>query len=212
MVEKGLVKPFGRVELNRFTRQLSILINAGVPIIECLEILGKQEKNPSLKAAIKEIIADVGGGKSLYEGMNKQKGFNKLYCALVKAGEAAGILDTILVKLAEFMEKQEAIKKKIKGAMTYPTIVLVIGIAVTWGLMVFVVPQFVDMLKEGNQEIPAVTQFVMNTSAFFQEYTLIMIPGAVVFFFLFSSWKNTREGKVKWDRTIMKAPYLETSL
>lgn len=206
LVEKGLVKPFGRAELNRFTKQLSILINAGVPILECMEILAKQEKNPSLKASIKQVMEDVGGGKSLFEAMSAQKGFDKLYCSLVKAGEAAGILDTILNKLTEFMEKQEAIKKKIKGAMTYPIIVVIIGLAVTWGLMVFVVPQFVDMLKDSGQEIPAVTQFVIDTSNFFQEYTLLMIPGFTIFGFLFANYIKTREGKVKWDRFVMKSP------
>ncbi|MEX1100191.1 MAG: type II secretion system F family protein, partial [Bacteriovoracaceae bacterium] len=206
MVEKGFVKPFGKLELNRFTKQLSILINAGVPILECMEILAKQEKNPSLKVAIKKVMEDVGGGKSLHEGMSAQKGFDKLYCSLVKAGESAGILDTILNKLSEFMEKQEAIKKKIKGAMTYPIIVLVIGLAVTWGLMVFVVPQFVGMLEDSGQEIPGVTQFVIDTSDFFQEYTLLMLPAFAVGGFLFVNFIKTKEGKIKWDRFTMKTP------
>lgn len=206
MVEKGFVKPFGRMELNRFTKQLSILINAGVPILESMEILAKQEKNPSLKVAIKKVMEDVGGGKSLFEGMSAQRGFDKLYCSLVKAGEAAGILDTILNKLTEFMEKQDAIRKKIKGAMTYPIIVLVIGVAVTYGLMVFVVPQFVGMLKESNQEIPAVTQFVIDASNFFQEYTLLMLPGGAIAAFLFLNFIKTKEGKAKWDRFVMKTP------
>jgi type IV pilus assembly protein PilC len=206
MVQKGLVKPFGKNELNRFTRQLSILINAGVPIMECLDILSKQEKNPSLKMCIKAIMEDVSSGKSLYDGMSNQNGFDKLYCSLVKAGEAAGILDTILVKLSEFMDKQEKMKKQIKGAMTYPTIVLFVGIAVTYGLMVFVVPQFVGMLTESGQEIPAVTQFVIDVSDFFQEYTMIMIPSAIVLFFLFTNFIKTKEGKISWDRATMKAP------
>ncbi len=206
MVEKGFVKPFGKDELNRFTRQLSILINAGVPIMECLDILSKQEKNVSLKMAIKSIMEDVSSGKSLFEGMVKQNGFDKLYCSLVKAGEAAGILDTILVKLSEFMDKQEKMKKQIKSAMTYPTIVLVVGIAVTYGLMVFVVPQFVGMLNESGQEIPAVTQFVINVSDFFQEYTMIMIPSAFVALMLFKNFIKTKDGKIAWDRTTMKAP------
>lgn len=206
MVEKGFVKPFGRDELNRFTRQLSILINAGVPIMDCLEILSKQEKNPSLKVTLRTVMEDVGSGKTLYEGLMAQKGFDKLYCSLVKAGEAAGILDTILNKLSEFMEKQEKIKKQIKSAMTYPTIVLVIGVAVTWGLMVFVVPQFVGMLEESGQEIPAVTQFVINVSDFFQEYTVMMVPGLIVLFVLFKNYISTKQGKVSWDRFTMKAP------
>jgi len=206
MVDKGFAKPFGKKELNRFTRQLSILINAGVPIMECLDILSKQEKNVSLKMCIKNIMEDVSSGKSLHDGMSKQKGFDKLYCSLVKAGEAAGILDTILVKLSEFMDKQEKMKKQIKGAMTYPTIVLVVGIAVTYGLMVFVVPQFVGMLNESGQEIPAVTQFVINVSDFFQEYTMIMIPSGFVALLLFRNFIQTKDGKIAWDRFTMKAP------
>lgn len=206
LVDIGVIKPFGRVELNRFTKQLSILINAGVPILECLEILAKQEQNPSLKQCIKNIVEDVGGGKALFEGMQSQKGFDKLYCSLVKAGESAGILDTILNKLSEFMEKQEAIKKQIKKALTYPVIVVLIGVGVTWGLMVFVVPQFVGMLKESNQQIPAVTQFVIDVSNFLQEYTLLFMPVIAFGFFVFIKYINTKEGKQGWDRFTMKSP------
>lgn len=205
LVEKGLVKPFGNAELARFTKQLSILIDAGVPILESLEILGKQERNLPLKVVIKNVVGLVGQGKSLNEAMSQQKGFTNLYVALVKAGEAAGILDTILSKLTEFLDNQEKIKKKIKGAMTYPAIVFLIGIGVTWGLMVFVVPQFVGMLEESGQEIPAVTQFVVDTSDFFQEYTLIMLPAFFVSFFLFLSYIGG-PGKKDWDRFVMKTP------
>lgn len=206
LVEKGILKPFGMVELNRFTKQFSILINAGVPILESLEMLAKQEPNPSLKISIRGLLDGIGSGKSLHDSMLSQKGFNKLYTSLVKAGEAAGILDDILNKLSEFMEKQENIKKKIKGAMTYPTIVLVIGVLVTWGLMYFVVPQFVGMLKEGGQEIPAVTQFVINVSNFFQEYTLLMIPVVFGGLMFFLNYIKTKQGKIQWDRWVMTTP------
>lgn len=206
MVEKGLAKPFGRQELNRFTKQLSILINAGVPILECLSILAKQEGNPALRLAIKNIVSSVGSGKSLNESMSKEKGFDKLYTSLVKAGEAAGILDTILSKLCEFMEKQENIKKKVKSALTYPVIVIFVGVLVVWGLMVFVVPQFVGMLKESNQEIPWITQFVIDVSNFMQEYTLLMIPIGFVGFMIFINFIRTKNGKIAWDRFVMKSP------
>jgi type IV pilus assembly protein PilC len=206
MVEKGIVKPFGKDELNRFTRQLSILINAGVPIMECMDILAKQEKNPSLKVTIRNVMESVGSGKSLYEGLSTQKGFDKLYCSLVKAGESAGILDTILVKLSEFMDKQEKIKKQVKSAMTYPTIVMVVGVGVTYGLMVFVVPQFVGMLQDSGQEIPAVTQFVIDVSDFLQAYTVVLGPALFVLFLLFTNFIKTKEGKQSWDRFTMKAP------
>jgi type IV pilus assembly protein PilC len=210
MVDKGFAKPFGKSELNRFTKQLAILINAGVPIIECLEILGRQEKNASLRKSIKMIIEDVGGGKTLFDGLKAQNGFDKLYCALVKAGESAGILDIILNKLSEFMEKQENLKKKIKSAMTYPTIVVVIGVAVTYGLMVFVVPQFVGMLEESGQEIPLITQIVIGISDFFQEYTIVLVPGVIIGSFLFMNSIKTKTGKIRWDRFIMRTPIFGT--
>ncbi len=206
LVEKGLARPFGRAELMRFTRQLSILINAGVPILECMEILHKQEQNLVLKKVVKNISMQVEEGKSLFESMSQQPGFDKLYCALVKAGEAAGILDTILVKLAEFLEKAEKLKKQVKSALTYPVIVVIVGILVIFGLMTFVVPQFVAILKDSNQEIPWVTQVVMDVSAFFQNYTLLLIAGLVAGAMLFVNFIKTKEGKAEWDKLTMKAP------
>ncbi len=206
LVEKGLARPFGRAELMRFTRQLAILINAGVPILECMEILQKQEQNLVLKKVVKNITLQIEEGKSLYDAMSQQQGFDKLYCALVKAGEAAGILDTILVKLAEFLEKAEKLKKQVKGALMYPGIVCVVGIGVIFGLMTFVVPMFVDILKESGQKIPFVTQLVMDISQFFQDYTLLLIAGLIAGFILFINFIKTTEGKTQWDRATMKAP------
>lgn len=206
MVDKGLSSAFGHKELMRFTRQLSILINAGVPIMECLEILFKQEKNLFFKKTIRGIANQVEGGKSLFDALSQAKGFNKLYCNLVRAGEAAGILDSILVKLADFMEKQDKLRKQVKGALTYPAIVVSIGILVLWGLMTFVVPQFVGLLQETGQEIPAVTQFVIDVSNFFRDYTLLMIPLIIAGFMIFINFIRTREGKFAWDRFLMNAP------
>ena len=206
MVDKGIAKPFGRAELMRFTRQLAILINAGVPILECLEILHKQEQNMVLKRVVKNVSMQVEEGKSLYDALSSQQGFDKLYCSLVKAGEAAGILDSILNKLAEFLEKQEKLKKQVKSALTYPVIVVIVGIAVIFGLMTFVVPQFVGMLKESNQEIPWVTQTVIDISSFFQNYTLLLIAGMVAGSMFFVNFIKTKEGKASWDRFTMRAP------
>lgn len=206
LVEKGIVKPFGLAELSRFTRQLSILINAGVPILESLEMLAKQEKNSSLRTTIKDIVDKIGSGKSLFESMDGQRGFSRLYTALIKAGEAAGILDTILTKLNEFMERQEAIRKRVKGAMTYPAIVMTLGLGITWGLMVYVVPQFVGMLSGSGQEIPWITQTVIDISDFFRDYTLVMLPALAVGTFIFLQYIKTTSGKKNWDRFTMKAP------
>ena len=206
MVDKGIARPFGQAELMRFTRQLAILINAGVPILECLEILTKQEQNMVLKRVVKNVSMQVEEGKSLFDALSSQQGFNKLYCSLVKAGEAAGILDTILNKLAEFLEKQEKLKKQVKSAMTYPVIVVFVGIVVIFGLMTFVVPTFVSMLKESNQQIPWVTQTVIDISDFFRNYTLLLIAGMVAGSMFFVNFIKTKEGKAQWDRFTMKAP------
>ena len=206
MVDKGLARPFGRAELMRFTRQLAILINAGVPILECMEILHKQEQNMVLKRVVRNIAMQIEEGKSLFDAMAPQQGFDKLYCALVKAGESAGILDSILVKLAEFLEKAEKLKKQVKSALTYPVIVVIVGIIVVFGLMTFVVPQFVDILKESNQEIPWVTQTVIDISNFFQNYTLLLIAALVAGTMFFLSFIKTKEGKHAWDRFTMRAP------
>jgi type IV pilus assembly protein PilC len=206
MVDKGIAKPFGQAELMRFTRQLAILINAGVPIMECLEILHKQEQNMVLKRVVKNVSMQVEEGKTLFDALSSQQGFNKLYCSLVKAGEAAGILDSILNKLAEFLEKQEKLKKQVKSALTYPVIVVFVGIAVIFGLMTFVVPTFVGMLKESNQEIPWVTQTVIDISDFFRNYTLLLIVGFFASGMLFVNFIKTKEGKTQWDRITMRAP------
>lgn len=206
MVDHGIARPFGQPELMRFTRQLSILINAGVPILECLEILSKQETNPMLKKVVKNISSQVEEGRTLYEAMSSQTGFSKLYCSLVKAGEAAGILDGILVKLAVFLEKADKLKKQVKGALMYPAIVTLVGIAVIFGLMVFVVPQFVQILQDSKQEIPWVTQVVLDISAFFQNYTFLLIAFLIAAYILFSSYIKTKAGKQQWDKVTMRAP------
>ena len=206
MIDNGLAKPFGPKELLGFTKQLAIMVNAGVPIIQSLEILYKQQKHPVLRKSIKKIATDVGEGKTIAEAMKDQNGFNKLYCNLVRAGEAGGILDTILNKLVVHMDKQEKIKSQIKSAMTYPIIVCLIGAGVVWGLMVFVVPQFVGMLEDTGQEIPAVTQLVIDTSDFLGEYSLYMVPGFILLGSMISAYVKTPSGKVIYDNIFMKLP------
>jgi type IV pilus assembly protein PilC len=205
-VDNGFVPPFGRKELMIFTKQLSVMVSAGVPIIQAFEILFKSEKNKSLKKAIKTISENVKEGKSFSEALSKQKGFGKLYCNLVKAGETGGVLDRILIKLVEHMEKQEKIKKQVKSAMTYPTLVVVIGIGVVWGMMVFVVPQFVDMLEGVGKKPPFVTQLVMDISTYLQKYGLMILPILVGSVILYKFINGIPSGKKFFDLILMKAP------
>jgi len=206
LVDKGLAKAIGMKELAGFTKQLAVMISAGVPIIQSLEILYRAEKNPSLKMTIKKIAADVGEGKTIAESMQGQKGFDKLYCNLVRAGETGGILDQILKKLTVHMEKQQKTKDQIKSAMMYPSIVCAVGIVVIWGMMVFVVPQFTGMLKESGQELPWITAFVIDTSDFFGKYTPVMIPAGFVMIAFAVSYVKTPTGKIFWDNLSMRVP------
>lgn len=206
MVDKGFAKSIDAKSLLNFTKQFSTMLGAGVPILQSLEILYRAEKNLTLKQAIKNIATMVGEGKTISEAMSEQRGFDKLYCNLVKAGESGGILDGILKKLATHLEKNEKTKAQIKGALTYPVIVTFVGIGVIWAMMVFVVPQFTSMLTDTGQEVPFITQLVIDASDFMGKYSLIMVPGAIVGLLFFLSFIKTPAGKIAWDTFVMKVP------
>ena len=138
--------------------------------------------------------------------MQSKKGFDEFYCSLIKAGEAGGVLDEVLLKLSVYMEKEEKTKSQIKSAMSYPAIVVFISIIVVWGMMYFVVPQFVSMLNESGQEIPFITMFVIKVSDFFRDYTLLMMPALAGGFFALSYYLGTANGKVIYDHITMKMP------
>ncbi len=206
LVDNGFAAAFSNQDLLSFTRQLAVMFDAGVPIMQCLEILYKSQKNLNLKKVIKQISEEVGNGKSLSEAMQGKRGFNKLYVNLIAAGEAGGVLDEILFKITEFMEKQEKTKKQIKSAMTYPAIVMTVGFAVVYGLMVFVIPKMKEMLDDNGQELPAVTQFVIDTSNFLSTHWLTILLGVIVGVVMLSKITKTKEGKPIFDRFMMNMP------
>ena len=206
MVENGLIQPFTNKDLCYFTKQLAIMVDAGVPIIQSFDILAKQQKNLVLKKTIKKIAISIGEGQTISASLARQKGFDKFYCNLVKAGEAGGVLDSILDKLSIHLERQEALKTKVKSALTYPTIVSVIGMVVIWGMMVFVVPQFMSMLESSGQEPPMITKLVINTSEFLQEHTLDYFPFVIIGLIFFNSWRKTDAGKKVVDPIVLRIP------
>ncbi len=206
IVDAGLMKPFGAKELMNFTKQLSTMIGAGVPIMMALEIIQKSEKNPVLKNTIAKIAREVAEGKTLADALSAQQGFDKLYCNLVKAGEVSGILDGILKKLSEHLEKAEQTKSQIKGAMTYPAIVVVVGFGVVWALMTYVVPQFISMFAGSGKELPAITVMVVDISNYCQENSMQMILTAAVLGIGFKAWKGTPMGRKVLDIVGMKMP------
>lgn len=190
-----------------FTRQLSTMIDAGLPLVQGLEILEKQQSNVTFKKVLGEIRIDVESGSTLADSMRKHtKVFDKLFTNMIEAGETGGILDTILSRLAAFMEKSMALKKKIKGAMTYPTICLAISILILGVILVFVVPVFKSMFEDFGSTLPAPTQLVVDLSDFFKSNSIYMIIGAVLAWMIFKKVYSTEKGQIFFDRLFLRMP------
>jgi type IV pilus assembly protein PilC len=190
-----------------FTRQLSTMINAGLPLVQGLEILEKQQTNPTFKKTLNEIRTDVEAGSTLADSMRKKsKVFDNLFTNMIDAGETGGILDTILSRLAVFMEKAMALKKKIKGAMTYPTICLAISMIILAIILIFVVPVFKTMFEDFGSSLPAPTQLVVDLSDAFKSNFMYFIIVLVVIFYSIKRTYQTDKGKLFIDRTLLRAP------
>jgi len=190
-----------------FTRQLSTMIDAGLPLVQCLQILGKQQANPTFKKCILTIQSDVETGNTLADAMRKHpKVFDALYANMIEAGEVGGILDTILSRLAAFKEKAMALQKKIKGAMTYPAICLGISLVILVVILVFVVPVFKEMFEGFGSALPAPTQIVVNMSEGMKEYFIYLIIILGILVFTIKKIYATEKGKLKMDAMFLKAP------
>ena len=190
-----------------FARIFATMINAGLPLIQCLDLLGKQEQNKTFAKVIGTIKEDIEGGSTLTDALKKfPKIFDDLFVNLVAAGESGGILDVILLRLSGYMEKAMKLKSKVKGAMTYPLIVLVIAIVIVGGLLVFVVPMFQKMFEGMGGSLPAPTQFLVDLSAFLQNYFLYMGVGLVALFYGFKRYYATEQGTLVVDALALKSP------
>ncbi len=200
-------KPITERDIVIFTRQFSTMVDAGLPLVQCLEILGKQSDNPSFGEIITKIKTDIESGSNLSDAMRKHpKVFNSLYANLVEAGEAGGILDTILGRLANYIEKALALKKKVKTAMVYPAAIITVAVTVVAFLMVFVIPTFATMFSGGGAELPGPTALVMDISNFFTNQWYFVIGGPILFFILFKKVYATERGKIEIDRFALKLP------
>lgn len=190
-----------------FTRQLSTMINAGLPLVQGLEILEKQQSNKTFRTALGEIRQDVEAGSTLADAMRKKtKIFDNLFTNMIDAGETGGILDTILSRLAVFMEKSMALKKKIKGAMTYPTVCLAISILILVVILVFVVPVFKSMFENFGHNLPLPTMIVVNMSEFFKKYFIYLFIGFFLISMIMRRTYRTEKGRKFFDRTILHSP------
>jgi type IV pilus assembly protein PilC len=190
-----------------FTRQLSTMIDAGLPLVQGLQILEKQQDNSTFKDVLTTIRSDVEAGSTLADSMRKHpKVFDNLFNNMIEAGETGGILDTILSRLAVFMEKSMALKKKIKGAMTYPTICLAISILILAVILIFVVPVFETMFKDFGSSLPLPTLFLVNLSNLVKDYFIFIIIGFFILVMIFKKIYATEKGRLIVDRYVLKAP------
>jgi type IV pilus assembly protein PilC len=216
----GKVKP---KILTAFTRQIATLVDAGLPLLRGLRVLEKQERNPTLKRIIGELAIAIEGGSTFSEGLAQHpKVFNRLYVNMVKAGELGGVLEVVLNRLSEFMEKAQKIKGKVVAAMFYPAAVMTVATVILGVLMVFVVPKFQAIFSDllGGEDMPGFTMFVLRISNTIKDYTIIqpdwapvpvpgpVIWGAIAFVFLFKMVLKTKIGRKTFDRLKLHFPIL----
>jgi type IV pilus assembly protein PilC len=190
-----------------FTRQFATMIDAGLPLVQCLEILGSQQANIHFQKVIMAVKTEVESGSTLADALAKHhKIFDDLYVNLVGAGEVGGILDTILNRLATYMEKNMKLIRQVKGAMVYPSVVLMVAGGVTAVLLIFVIPVFEKMFRDFGGTLPAPTQFVIDLSNGLRANALPVIIGLIVFIIVFRAAVRTPRGKLVLDSVMLRAP------
>ena len=190
-----------------FARQFSTMIDAGLPIIQCLEILHTQQGNKTFKGMIKEIKEQVESGATLAEALKRfPKHFDSLFVNMIAAGEAGGILDAILRRLAAYMEKAAKLKSQVKGAMTYPIVTLIIAVLVLGVILVFVIPVFEEMFADFGGTLPVPTQIVVKASDIVKSKIVYIIVGFFIFAFAFRKFLATEKGRDFFDDLILKVP------
>ena len=190
-----------------FARQFSTMIDAGLPIIQCLDILYSQQDNVTFKKMLKEIKESVEGGATLAEALKKfPKQFDDLFVNMIAAGEAGGILDAILRRLAAYMEKAAKLKAQVKGAMTYPIVTLIIAVVVLAVILVFVIPVFQEMFADFGGELPAPTQFVVALSDMVKSKIVYIIIAIILFTIAFKKFHSTEKGRDVVDDVLLKIP------
>ncbi|MCD4706698.1 MAG: type II secretion system F family protein [Candidatus Sabulitectum sp.] len=194
-------------ELATFTRQFSVMINAGLPLVGCLQILSRQQENKVFKNIILEVTSDVEKGGTLAESLGKHtKVFSELYVNMVAAGEQGGILDTILARLADYLEDAASLQSKIKSAMMYPIVVLVVVIIATLAMLLFVIPIFQKMFEDMGGELPGMTQFVVDMSEFVQHYVVFILLGMGGIVFAYNAYYKTNSGQKVIDTIKLALP------
>lgn len=211
---KGFFKPKVKVtDLVLFTRQLSTMVSAGVPLLRSLTTMRDQVENPTLREVISDMIKDVQGGVSLADAMAKHPDvFSDIFVNMIRAGEAAGIVDDILKRLATQVEKNASMRKKIKSASTYPIVLLALTVGAFMGLMIFIIPRIAEILKDiggEDAELPVITQVMINVSSFMTNYWYIVIGVGALAIFLIRRYIKTPAGRYQFHSFVLKVPILK---
>lgn len=192
-----------------FTRQFSTMINAGLPLVQALNILAEQSQNKVLSDVTRKVVFDVESGKTVADAMGKYpNAFSPLYVNMVAAGEAGGILDTILMRLATFMEKNDALIRKVKGATIYPSVIMSVAAIAVTVLLVFVIPVFENLFTSAGLALPLPTRVVMALSRFLKSYWYVVISVVVTAFFIYKRYAATPNGRLNIDKMLLRVPVL----
>jgi len=192
-----------------FARQFSTMIDAGLPIVQCLDILHTQQENKTFKKMLRQIMESVEGGATLAEALGRfPKHFDDLFVNMIAAGEAGGILDTILRRLAAYLEKAAKLKRRVKGAMTYPIIVLIIAVLVVAVILIFVIPVFSEMFADLGGQLPLPTQMVISLSDFVKGNILYIAIAIALMAYALRRFYKTEKGRVAMDKFVLKIPVI----
>lgn len=207
---KGGFTLFGGVkprDVSEVTRQLATLLRASISVVDALAMISRQVENPRFQRILNEVRRAVTEGKSLAVAMAEHpKVFSHLYVNMVRAGESSGTLDLVFDRLAEFMESQVRLRSKLTGTMTYPLIMMVLGIGVVSLLMIFVIPRLTAIFDEMGGQLPLITRVMISISEFFQSYWWVVFGGIGLAAWLFNRYRNSKSGRPKWHRFVLRAP------
>lgn len=208
-IKKLLAPTVSTKELKIFTRQFSTLVNSGIPIGDCLKILSETGTSELLKETLLQIRASIESGKRLSDSMvPHNRVFDRLYCNMIQAGEEAGILDTILLRLSQYIEKNEKIKNQVKGALVMPAVILAVAFIVITGIIVFIIPKFQEFYSSSGKELPALTQMIIDLSNALRSKWFIYVLGLVGSSATLIYYVKTPEGKQQMDITLINAPVI----
>jgi type IV pilus assembly protein PilC len=210
--QKDILEPFKKVKLGDlvvFSRQFATMINAGLPIVRSLYVLSEQTENPKFKEVVTAVRKDVEAGLALSEALEKHpKVFSRLYVEMVRAGETEGILDGVLLRIADQLEGDQELRRKVKSAMTYPTIVLILAILVASFMLLFIVPVFARMFEDLGGTLPIPTRIAMGLSSVLTSlWGILLYAGMFAGVFGFLRWKNTENGRRIWGRLSLRIPF-----